>query len=52
MFQILGRMLGLEDRGGGDSSIHFINFGRVGEKSFKRIVAKNREVEEWVTIIF
>ena len=26
---------GSEDRGGGDNSIQFINFGRVGEKSFK-----------------
>ena len=26
---------GLEDRGGGDNSIQFINIGRVGDKSFK-----------------
>ena len=26
---------GSEDRGGGDSSIQFINFGRVGDKNFK-----------------
>ena len=26
---------GSEDRGDGDSSIQFINFGRVGDKSFK-----------------
>ena len=26
---------GSEDRGGGDNSIQFINFGRVGHKSFK-----------------
>ena len=26
---------GSEDRGGGDSSIQFTNFGRVGDKSFK-----------------
>ena len=26
---------GSEDRGGGDNSIQFINFGRVGDKSFK-----------------
>ena len=26
---------GSEDRGGGDSSIQFINFGRVGDKSFE-----------------
>ena len=24
-----------EDRGGNDNSIQFINFGRVGDKSFK-----------------
>ena len=24
-----------EDRGGGDNTIQFINFGRVGDKSFK-----------------
>ena len=28
-------MLGLEDRGGGDNSIQFINIGRVGDKRFK-----------------
>ena len=28
-------MSGSEDRGGGDSSIQFINFGRVGDKSFE-----------------
>ena len=33
-FQILG-VSGSEDRGGGDNSIQFINFGRVGDKSFK-----------------
>ena len=26
---------GSEDRGGGDNSIQLINFGRVGDKSFK-----------------
>ena len=26
---------GPEDRGGRDNSIQFINFGRVGDKSFK-----------------
>ena len=26
---------GSEDRGGGDNSIQFINFGRVGDKCFK-----------------
>ena len=30
-----GRCHGREDRGGGDNSIQFINFGRVGDKSFK-----------------
>ena len=42
-FQILGgvrvgcqgRRTGSEDRGGGDNSIQFINFGRVGDKGFK-----------------
>ena len=28
-------LLGLEDRGGGDNNIQFINFGRMGDKSFK-----------------
>ena len=32
-FQILG-VSGLADRGGGDNSIQFINFGRVGDKMF------------------
>ena len=26
---------GSEDRGGGDNSIQFINFGRVGDKTFE-----------------
>ena len=30
-----GGLSGSEDRGGGDNSIRFINFRRVGEKSFK-----------------
>ena len=30
-----GGLPGSEDRGGGDNSIQFINFGRVGDKSFK-----------------
>ena len=34
-FQILGGLSGSEDRGGGDNSIQFINFGRVGGKSFE-----------------
>ena len=33
-FQILG-VSGSEDRCGGDNSIQFINFGRVGNKSLK-----------------
>ena len=31
----LGGLSGSEDRGGGDNSIQFINFGRVGDKSFE-----------------
>ena len=30
-----GGLSGSEDRGGGDNSIQFINFERVGDKSFK-----------------
>ena len=30
-----GGLSGSEDRGGGDNSIQFINFGRVSDKSFK-----------------
>ena len=30
-----GGLSGSEDRGGGDNSIQFINFGRMGDKSFK-----------------
>ena len=30
-----GGLSGSEDRGGSDNSIQFINFGRVGDKSFK-----------------
>ena len=30
-----GGLSGSEDRGGGNNSIQFINFGRVGDKSFK-----------------
>ena len=47
-----GGLSGSEDKGGGDNSIQFINFGRVGDKSFKRIVTKNGGVEGWVTTIF
>ena len=34
MFQILG-IVRVGGQGGGDNSIQFINFGRVGDKSFK-----------------
>ena len=37
-----GGLSGSEDRGGGDNSIQFINFGRVGDKSFKEWRQKNR----------
>ena len=51
MFQILG-VSGLEDRGGSDNSIQFINIGRVGYK-FLKIATKNGEgVEGWLTTIF
>ena len=30
-----GGLSGSEDRGGGDNSIQFINFGRVDDKNFK-----------------
>ena len=35
---------GSEDRGGGDSSIQFTNFGRVGDKSFKEW---RQKIEGW-----
>ena len=35
-----GGLSGSEDRGGGDNSIQFINFGRVGDKSFKELRQK------------
>ena len=41
-----------EDRGGGDNSIQFINFGRVGDKSFKEWRQKIEGVKGWVTTIF
>ena len=47
-----GGLSGSEDRGRGDNSIQFINFGRVGDKSFKEWRQKNRGVEGWVTTIF
>ena len=37
-----GGLSGSEDRGGGDNSIQFINFGRVGDKSFEKWRQKNR----------
>ena len=39
-FQILGGLSGSEDMGEGDNSIQFINFGRVGDKSFKDLGQK------------
>ena len=47
-----GGLSGVEDRGGGDNSIQFINIGRVGDKSFKEYRQKNKRVEGWVTTIF
>ena len=47
-----GGLSGSEDRGGGDNSIQFINFGRVGDKSFKEWRQRNRGMEGWVTSIF
>ena len=47
-----GGLSGSEDRGGGDNSIQFINFGRVGDKSFKEWRQKIGGVEGWVTTIF
>ena len=38
-FQILG-VSGSEDSAGGDNSIQFINFGRVGDKSCKEWLQK------------
>ena len=35
-----GGLSGSEDRGGGDNSIQFINFGRVGDKSFEEWLQK------------
>ena len=43
---------GSEDRGGGDNSIQFINFGRMGDKSFKEWRQKIGGMEGWVTTIF
>ena len=40
-----GGLSGSEDRGGGDNSIQFINFGRVGDKIFLRMATKHRGVE-------
>ena len=34
-FQSFGGLSESEDRGGGDNSVQFIKFGRVGDKSFK-----------------
>ena len=38
-----GELSGSEDKGGGDNSIQFINFGRVGDKSFKEWLQKMGE---------
>ena len=46
-----GGLSGSEDRGGGDNSIQFINFWRVGYKCFKEW-RQNIGVEGWVTTIF
>ena len=35
-----GGLSGSEDRGGGDNSIQFTNFGRVGDKSLKELRQK------------
>ena len=43
---------GSADRGGGDNSIQFINFVRVGDKSFKEWRQKEGGLEGWVTTIF
>ena len=47
-----GGLSGSEDRGGGDNSIQFTNFGRVGDKSFKEWRQKLGGVEGWVTTRF
>ena len=39
-----GGLSGSEDKGGGDNSIQFINFGRVGNKSFKEW---RQKIEGW-----
>ena len=40
-------------QGGGDNSIQFINFGRVGDKSFEEWRQKiGGGAERWVTTIF
>ena len=47
-----GGLSGSEDRGGGDISIQFTNFGRVGDKNFKEWRQIIRGVEGWVTTRF
>ena len=48
-----GGLSGSEDRGGGDNGIQFINFGRVGDKSFKEWRQKmGGGGGRWVTTIF
>ena len=48
----LGGVSGSDDSGGDDNSIQFINFGRVGGKSFKEWRQKNRGMEGRVTTVF
>ena len=49
-----GGLSGSENRGEDDNSIQFINFGRVGDKSFKewRQNIGGGGVEGWATTIF
>ena len=47
-----GGLSGSEDRGGGDNSIQVVNFGRVGDKSFKEWRQKLGGWKRWVTTIF
>ena len=40
----LGGLSGSEDRGGGDNSIQFINFGGMGDKGFEEW---RQKIGEW-----
>ena len=53
-FQILGGCQGRRTGVGGDNSIQFINFERVGDKSFEKWRQKIGAggLEGWVTTIF